>query len=71
MLKKLVVKAIDFYQQYLNYSLPRTCRFWPTCSEYAKEAILKYGLAKGIYLALKRILLCQPFIKRDFYYPLE
>lgn len=47
-----------------------TCRFRPTCSQYALEAFQKYGFVKGIQLALARVLTCHPFSKRPFYDPI-
>ncbi|MFI3226812.1 MAG: membrane protein insertion efficiency factor YidD [Clostridia bacterium] len=51
-----------------RYKTP-TCRYIPCCSDYALQAIEKYGAIKGTYLAIKRILRCNPFSKRDFYDP--
>jgi len=59
MLRKLVVAPIRFYQLCVSPLLPRRCRFVPTCSEYAVQAIEKHGI-KGVWLALKRILKCNP-----------
>jgi len=58
---------IRFYRKYLS-GLKRapTCRFIPTCSEYALEAVQKYGAVKGSYLAAKRILRCHPFSKGGY-----
>ncbi len=63
-LKKFLIFGIKFYRIYLS-PLKRTChcRYIPTCSQYALEAIEKYGPFKGTYLALKRILRCNPFSK--------
>lgn len=63
-LKKFLIGGIKFYRRYLS-PLKRNnhCRFIPTCSQYAIEAIEKYGPFKGAYLALKRILRCNPFSK--------
>lgn len=53
---------IKFYQKYLSHlKMGGTCRFTPTCSQYAFEAISKYGPLKGGYLALRRILRCHPW----------
>ena len=52
---------IIIYQRMISPLLPPTCRYNPTCSEYAKEAINKYGVYKGIYLAVKRLLTCHPW----------
>ena len=60
-MKKLLLWLIRAYQKYISPLRPPCCRFIPTCSEYAHQAIEKYGLWKGGWLALKRILKCQPF----------
>ena len=52
---------IMIYQRMISPLLPPTCRYIPTCSEYAKEAINKYGAYKGVYLATKRLLTCHPW----------
>ncbi|MFZ0482270.1 MAG: membrane protein insertion efficiency factor YidD [Desulfobacterales bacterium] len=52
---------IRAYQFVLSPILAPACRFYPTCSEYAYQSILRYGLLKGFLLALKRILRCHPF----------
>lgn len=68
-MKKLLLALIRFYQRHVSPGLPPRCRFRPTCSAYALEAIEKYGAVKGGYLALRRILRCHPFYKGDFYDP--
>ena len=68
-MKKLFLALIRFYQRYISPAKPPCCRFSPTCSQYAYEAITKYGAAKGGWLALKRILRCHPFYKGDTYDP--
>ena len=60
MIKGLFILLIKFYQMYISPRHPGCCRFIPTCSEYAKEAIKKYGVIKGGKLAIKRILKCHP-----------
>ncbi|HEV7698875.1 MAG TPA: membrane protein insertion efficiency factor YidD [Pyrinomonadaceae bacterium] len=52
---------IGIYKAVLSPFLPPACRFEPTCSEYAREAVNRYGAFKGAWLGLKRILRCQPF----------
>ena len=52
---------IVFYRTCITPYTPATCRFTPTCSEYAKQAILKHGPIKGLYLAIWRILRCNPW----------
>ncbi len=59
-MRSLVLLLITAYQKLLSPLLPRSCRFYPSCSEYAKQAIQKYGLVHGGWLALKRIARCHP-----------
>ncbi|MEI7473613.1 MAG: membrane protein insertion efficiency factor YidD [bacterium] len=59
-MKNIFIKIIKAYQLFSRYT-PKSCRFHPTCSEYTKQAIIKYGITKGIILGTKRILKCHPF----------
>ena len=68
-MKTLLLKLILFYQRAISPYFPARCRYYPTCSQYAKEAIEKYGAAKGGLLALKRFLRCHPFTKRGPFDP--
>ena len=68
-MKKLLLSLITFYRRHISPNRPACCRFRPTCSAYAYEAITKYGAFKGGYLALKRLLRCNPFYKGDPYDP--
>ena len=61
-MKKLLLKLIDIYQS-MPISSHSNCKYYPTCSNYAKEAITKYGSIKGSFLAIQRILKCNPFSK--------
>ncbi|WP_071121980.1 membrane protein insertion efficiency factor YidD [Prevotellamassilia timonensis] len=61
MITRLLILPIRFYQRYISPMLPPACRFTPTCSQYAVEALQKYGPMKGLYLAVKRILRCHPW----------
>lgn len=61
MIKKGVLMAIIFYRKFISPLKPRTCRFYPTCSQYALESIEKYGVLKGGIKSIKRILRCHPF----------
>lgn len=61
LLTYLMLALIAFYRTCISPLLPPTCRYTPTCSQYAKEAIQKYGPFKGGWLALKRILRCNPW----------
>ncbi|RLE36734.1 membrane protein insertion efficiency factor YidD [Candidatus Acetothermia bacterium] len=60
MLKRILVGMITVYQRVISPAFPPRCRFYPTCSQYSKEAILKYGAGKGTYLAVRRIMRCHP-----------
>ncbi len=62
-MKKVAVWLIRFYQKYLSGKKPPCCRFYPTCSQYALEAVQRFGFFRGGYLALKRILRCNPLFK--------
>ena len=68
-MKKILLSLIRVYQRYVSPAFPARCRYTPTCSAYAFEAISKYGALKGGYLALRRFLRCHPFSKRDWYDP--
>ncbi|MCL2605756.1 MAG: membrane protein insertion efficiency factor YidD [Coriobacteriia bacterium] len=59
--RKVVIFLIRGYQQVISPLLPPTCGFIPTCSQYAVEAFSTYGIIKGGWLALRRILKCHPF----------
>ena len=60
-MKKLLLLFISFYQKVLSPMKKPCCRFYPTCSSYAYQAIEKYGALKGSFFALKRVLKCHPF----------
>lgn len=60
-MKTLIIKIIEFYQNHISGLFGAKCRFYPSCSEYTKQAIDKYGIIKGIFKGLKRILKCHPF----------
>ncbi|MEW6540279.1 MAG: membrane protein insertion efficiency factor YidD [Bacillota bacterium] len=59
--RKLAIGLIKGYQMAVSPLFPSTCRFYPTCSEYAVQAIGKYGLVRGGLKAVRRILRCHPF----------
>ena len=70
-MKRLFLALIRFYRRHISPHFPPSCRYIPSCSAYAMEAIEKYGAAKGGWLALKRLSRCHPFHKgeHDFYDP--
>jgi hypothetical protein len=62
-MKFLVLDLLGVYKAIVSPFLPPACRFEPTCSEYARQAVEKYGAMRGTWMGLKRILRCQPFCK--------
>ena len=68
-MKRIFLALIRFYQRQISPNSPPRCRFQPTCSAYAYEAIQKYGALKGGWLALKRFCRCHPFAKHDYFDP--
>ncbi|MDE6117185.1 MAG: membrane protein insertion efficiency factor YidD [Duncaniella sp.] len=61
MLRHIFILPIRFYQMCISPMLPAACRYTPTCSQYAVEAIMKHGILKGCWLATRRILRCHPW----------
>ena len=57
----VLIVPIKIYKIFISPILPNACRYYPTCSEYSIEALKKHGLIKGTYLAIKRILSCNPW----------
>lgn len=68
-MKRLLLKMIRWYQKSISPNKPPRCRYCPTCSSYAYQAINKYGALKGSWLALKRLCRCNPFYKGDYFDP--
>lgn len=65
-MKKILIYMINLYRKYISpMSIPH-CIYYPTCSQYAIEALEKYGLFKGLCLAIWRILRCNPFAKGGY-----
>ena len=62
-MKKMLIALVRFYRRAISPLFPGCCRYIPTCSQYAIEALEKYGAVKGGWLALKRLLRCHPFHK--------
>ena len=65
-MKRLLIGIVHWYQRCISPLKPPCCRFYPTCSHYALEAIQKYGPLKGGLLSLKRISRCHPFHRKDY-----
>ena len=64
-MKKIFLGLIYIYQHFISPMTPATCRFYPTCSEYTREAIEVFGPIKGIWLGVKRISKCHPLHKGE------
>jgi hypothetical protein len=60
-LKQIILILIKFYKKFISPILPPSCRFFPTCSQYALESVDRFGAFKGSWLAIKRISRCHPF----------
>ena len=65
-MKRVALALVGFYRGAISPYLPPTCRFYPTCSAYAAEAIGRHGALRGSALALRRILRCHPFRKGGY-----
>ena len=68
-MKKILLFFIDKYKKHISFFLENKgikCKFYPTCSEYMKQAIIKYGAIKGFCLGIKRIIKCNPFSKGGY-----
>ena len=61
MLRRILIAPIKVYQRFISPLLPAACIYTPTCSQYAVEAIERYGIGKGSWLAIRRIFRCNPF----------
>ncbi|MBN1797825.1 MAG: membrane protein insertion efficiency factor YidD [Spirochaetales bacterium] len=60
-MKYILIFIINIYQKMISPLFPPACRFFPTCSQYAKESLQKHGFFKGLYYSVKRLLKCHPF----------
>ncbi|PYU76217.1 MAG: membrane protein insertion efficiency factor YidD [Acidobacteria bacterium] len=67
--RRTTLFALRFYKAYLSILFAGSCRFEPTCSRYAYEAIERFGVAQGVWLGLKRLLRCQPLSRKFGYDP--
>lgn len=62
-MRYLLILPIRFYRRFISRYTPRTCRYYPTCSAYAMQAILRFGAVKGLLLAVSRLLRCHPWAR--------
>ena len=68
-MKRFLIFLIESYKKHISFFLENKgikCKFYPTCSEYMKQAIIKYGALKGFFLGIKRICRCNPFSKGGY-----
>lgn len=65
-MRRLVIGLIQVYRKFLSPMLPPTCRYEPSCSLYTVQAIEKYGVLKGLFMGILRVLRCHPFAKGGF-----
>lgn len=63
---KLFILLISFYKKFISPVLPPSCRFYPSCSDYAASSIEAHGAMRGCYLALRRLLKCHPYHEGGF-----
>lgn len=65
-MKRALLAALRFYKAHVSPTLPPACRYTPTCSEYAIEAVERYGALRGTALAVRRVVACNPFARGGY-----
>jgi putative membrane protein insertion efficiency factor len=60
-MRSIVIAALSLYKKFFSPLLPSACRFYPTCSEYMRESVERFGVSRGIWMGLKRHARCHPF----------
>lgn len=65
-MKKILIACIHFYQRFISPLLPPSCRYYPTCSQYAIDAVRKHGAILGIVMGAARIMRCNPFVRGGY-----
>tara|TARA_B110001452_G_scaffold100576_1_gene83440 strand:- start:263 stop:508 length:246 start_codon:yes stop_codon:yes gene_type:complete len=71
MIKNILITVIKIYRSIVSPYLTPSCRYLPTCSQYAIDCLNTYGLVKALFKATKRVLSCHPYSKRDGFDPVE
>ncbi|MCK4535630.1 MAG: membrane protein insertion efficiency factor YidD [Desulfuromonadales bacterium] len=61
MFERVVLLTIRFYQRFISPATPPTCRFYPTCSSYTRDAVVRFGPFRGLWMGMKRIARCHPW----------
>jgi putative membrane protein insertion efficiency factor len=64
--KRVLLSALRFYKAQVSPALPPACRYTPTCSEYAIEAVERYGAWRGLLMAIRRVVACNPFARGGY-----
>ena len=65
-MRKLIVAILRLYKSVVSPLLPSACRYYPSCSDYMREAVEKYGPARGLWMGIKRLARCHPFAKGGY-----
>lgn len=65
-MRRVLLSALRFYKAHVSPALPPACRYTPTCSEYAIEAVERHGAARGSTMAIRRVLSCNPFARGGY-----
>ncbi|MGE5646349.1 MAG: membrane protein insertion efficiency factor YidD [Acidobacteriota bacterium] len=65
-MQSLIIGLLRVYKKFISPLLPSACRYYPTCSEYMRDAVVRYGAARGVWLGLRRLLRCHPFHEGGF-----
>jgi hypothetical protein len=65
-MEKILIKIIRLYQRFISPFLPLSCRFYPTCSDYACQALSRYGICKGLGFTIWRLLRCHPYCRGGY-----
>lgn len=60
-MRELVIASLRFYKRWISPMIPSACRFEPTCSEYMRQAVERYGALRGVGMGVRRLLRCHPF----------
>lgn len=65
-MRQAVIASLRFYKRWVSPMLPSACRYYPTCSQYMRDAVERYGAGRGVWMGVKRIARCHPFCPGGF-----